>query len=160
MSALEAWLKQVGVGLQEVSKFKFQEGWKRKELPLFIMLLWSFNQDVLYFSYFLIVFCFVILISRRGLTWSTNLASFSETFLNDPVLSRLWFHKFVSAVSRIEAFSEQYDMFMQLDLHSEAYLIKAGEKFRMVLAPTLNLDGSDVTEYFIPVIYSSCGIHI
>ena len=48
--------------------------------------------------------------------------------------------------------SEQYDIFMQLDLHSEAYSIQTGEKFRMVLAPTLHLDGSEVTDYFIQVI--------
>ncbi|WJZ88231.1 hypothetical protein VitviT2T_007553 [Vitis vinifera] len=51
-------------------------------------------------------------------------------------------------VSRIEASSEQYDMFMQLDVNIEAYPIQAGEKFRMVLAPTLHLDGADVTDYF------------
>ncbi|RVW88511.1 DNA-directed RNA polymerases II and V subunit 8A [Vitis vinifera] len=52
------------------------------------------------------------------------------------------------SVSRIEASSEQYDMFMQLDVNIEAYPIQAGEKFRMVLAPTLHLDGADVTDYF------------
>ncbi|XP_057514798.1 DNA-directed RNA polymerases II, IV and V subunit 8B-like [Actinidia eriantha] len=50
-------------------------------------------------------------------------------------------------VSRIEAQSEEYDMHLQLDVNTEVYPICAGEKFRMALAPTLNLDGSAVTTY-------------
>lgn len=72
--------------------------------------------------------------------------------MNVSVLSSLQFHEFFSLVSRIEASSEQYDMFMQLDVNIEAYPIQAGEKFRMVLAPTLHLDGADVTDYFTQVI--------
>lgn len=84
------------------------------------------------------------------LTWLTDLAGFANVL--EYVLSSLQFHDFVSLVSRIEASSEQYDMFMQLDVNTEGYPIQAGEKFRMVLAPTLHLDGSDVTEYFTVVI--------
>ncbi|GFZ02715.1 hypothetical protein Acr_15g0013230 [Actinidia rufa] len=52
-------------------------------------------------------------------------------------------------VSRIEAQSEEYDMHLQLDVNTEVYPIRAGEKFRMALAPTLNLDGSAVTTYVV-----------
>ncbi|KAG5538902.1 hypothetical protein RHGRI_019446 [Rhododendron griersonianum] len=50
-------------------------------------------------------------------------------------------------VSRIEAQSEEKDMHIQLDVNTEVYPIRVGEKFRMALAPTLNLDGSAVTSY-------------
>ncbi|XP_059651744.1 DNA-directed RNA polymerases II and V subunit 8A-like [Cornus florida] len=50
-------------------------------------------------------------------------------------------------VSRIEAQSEEDDMLVLLDVQSEIYPINAGEKFRMVLAPTLNLDGTAVSSY-------------
>ncbi|GFS41667.1 hypothetical protein Acr_00g0075660 [Actinidia rufa] len=53
----------------------------------------------------------------------------------------------VYLVSRIEAQSEEYDMHLQLDVNTEVYPICAGEKFRMALAPTLNMDGSAVTTY-------------
>uniref|UniRef100_J3MH70 Uncharacterized protein n=2 Tax=Oryza brachyantha TaxID=4533 RepID=J3MH70_ORYBR len=45
-------------------------------------------------------------------------------------------------VSRIEARSEQFDMYMQLDVATEVYPMRPGDKFTMVLAPTLNLDGT------------------
>uniref|UniRef100_A0A5B6ZYW7 Putative Nucleic acid-binding, OB-fold n=1 Tax=Davidia involucrata TaxID=16924 RepID=A0A5B6ZYW7_DAVIN len=51
-------------------------------------------------------------------------------------------------VSRIEARSEQFDMYMQLDVNTEIYPIHVGEKFMMVLASTLNLDGTPDTGYF------------
>ncbi|KAK9155521.1 hypothetical protein Sjap_003001 [Stephania japonica] len=50
-------------------------------------------------------------------------------------------------VSRIEARSEQFDMYMQLDVSSE-YPLHVGEKFTMVLAPTLNLDGTPDTGFY------------
>ncbi|KAF7129529.1 hypothetical protein RHSIM_Rhsim10G0083500 [Rhododendron simsii] len=50
-------------------------------------------------------------------------------------------------VSCIEAQSEEKDMHIQLDVNTEVYPICVGEKFRMALAPTLNLDGSAVTSY-------------
>ncbi|CAK9185248.1 unnamed protein product [Ilex paraguariensis] len=55
-------------------------------------------------------------------------------------------------VSRIEAQSEEDDMYMQLDVNSDLYPMHIGEKYRMVLAQTLNLDGSAVTSYFPEVI--------
>ncbi|XAR54266.1 hypothetical protein NMG60_11029321 [Bertholletia excelsa] len=50
-------------------------------------------------------------------------------------------------VSRIEAHGEDCDTQMQLDLNTEIYPIHVGEKLRMVLAPTLNLDGTAVSSY-------------
>jgi len=47
--------------------------------------------------------------------------------------------------SRVEARSEQLDMYMQLDVATDVYPVLAGEKFNMVLAPTLNLDGTPDT---------------
>ncbi|XAR53164.1 hypothetical protein NMG60_11021597 [Bertholletia excelsa] len=53
-------------------------------------------------------------------------------------------------VSRIEATSEQLDMYMQLDVNTEIYPLHAGEKFMMVLASTLNLDGTPDSGYYNP----------
>ncbi|CAN6459423.1 unnamed protein product [Victoria cruziana] len=52
-------------------------------------------------------------------------------------------------VSRIEARSEQFDMFMLLDVNTEIYPLKVDDKFTMVLASTLNLDGSADSGYFM-----------
>lgn len=41
---------------------------------------------------------------------------------------------------------------MQLDINSELYPLKAGQKFTLVLAPTLNPDGTPDTGYYNPVI--------
>ncbi|KAK3000901.1 hypothetical protein RJ639_020361 [Escallonia herrerae] len=51
-------------------------------------------------------------------------------------------------VSRIEAVSEEYEVHVVLDVNSDLYPIQVGQRFRMVLAQTLNLDGSAVTSYF------------
>lgn len=51
-------------------------------------------------------------------------------------------------VSRIEAQSEQLDMYMQLDVNTEIYPMHAGEKFAMSLASTLDLDGTPDTGYY------------
>ncbi|KAK2971321.1 hypothetical protein RJ639_037954 [Escallonia herrerae] len=51
-------------------------------------------------------------------------------------------------VSRIEARSEQFDMYMQLDVNTEIYPMHVGDKFMMVLASTLNLDGTPDTGYY------------
>ncbi|KAI3895276.1 hypothetical protein C5167_024293 [Papaver somniferum] len=51
-------------------------------------------------------------------------------------------------VSRIEARSEQFDMFMHLDVNTEVYPLRTGDKFTMVLASTLSLDGTPDTGYF------------
>ncbi|KAF6145216.1 hypothetical protein GIB67_041411 [Kingdonia uniflora] len=53
-------------------------------------------------------------------------------------------------VSRIEAQSEQFDMFMQLDVNTEIYPLSVGEKFTMMLAPTLSLDGTPDTGFYAP----------
>lgn len=55
-------------------------------------------------------------------------------------------------VSRVEARSEQLDMYMQLDVATDVYPMQANEKFIMVLAPTLNLDGTPDTGYYTQVI--------
>ncbi|KAL6636521.1 hypothetical protein ACP70R_024093 [Stipagrostis hirtigluma subsp. patula] len=51
-------------------------------------------------------------------------------------------------VSRIEAHNEQLNMYMQLDVATEVYPMHVGDKFTMVLAPTLNLDGTPDTGFF------------
>ncbi|KAL3641589.1 DNA-directed RNA polymerases II and V subunit 8A [Castilleja foliolosa] len=53
-------------------------------------------------------------------------------------------------VSRISARSEQFDMLMHLDVNTEIYPMHPGEKFMMVLASTLNLDGTPDSGYFSP----------
>uniref|UniRef100_A0A1D1XXN8 DNA-directed RNA polymerases I, II, and III subunit RPABC3 n=1 Tax=Anthurium amnicola TaxID=1678845 RepID=A0A1D1XXN8_9ARAE len=51
-------------------------------------------------------------------------------------------------VSRIVAHSQQFDMDMELDVNTEVYPMHVGDKFTMVLAPTLSLDGTPDTGYF------------
>ncbi|RLN40067.1 hypothetical protein C2845_PM01G48680 [Panicum miliaceum] len=51
-------------------------------------------------------------------------------------------------VSRVEAKSEDSSIYMQLDVAIEVYPMRKGEKFKMVLASTLNLDGTPDTGYF------------
>ncbi|KAK9102483.1 hypothetical protein Sjap_019737 [Stephania japonica] len=51
-------------------------------------------------------------------------------------------------VSRIVAQSEQFDMYMKLDVNTEIYPLRVDEKFTMVLAPTLNLDGTPDTGFY------------
>ncbi|XP_039781166.1 DNA-directed RNA polymerases II and V subunit 8A-like [Panicum virgatum] len=51
-------------------------------------------------------------------------------------------------VSRVEAESEDSSIYMQLDVAIEVYPMQKGEKFKMVLASTLNLDGTPDTGYF------------
>lgn len=55
------------------------------------------------------------------------------------------------SVSRIEARSEQFDMYMQLDVNTEVYPMKPGDKFTMVLASTLSLDGTPDSGFFTQV---------
>ena len=45
-------------------------------------------------------------------------------------------------VSRIVAKSENYEMDLTLDIHSEMYPMEVHEKFALVLSPTLRTDGS------------------
>ncbi|XP_030528047.1 DNA-directed RNA polymerases II, IV and V subunit 8B [Rhodamnia argentea] len=53
-------------------------------------------------------------------------------------------------VTRIEARSERFDMFMHLDVNTEIYPIKEGQKFTMALATTLNPDGTPDTGFYTP----------
>jgi len=55
---------------------------------------------------------------------------------------------------------------MQLDVATDVYPVRAGEKFNMVLAPTLNLDGTPDTGYYTQVInlsifveFASCNLN-
>ncbi|KAL3537196.1 hypothetical protein ACH5RR_000562 [Cinchona calisaya] len=50
-------------------------------------------------------------------------------------------------VSRIDAKSEDGEIYMQLDVHSDLYPMRSKEKYRMVLSETLNFDGSAVSSY-------------
>ena len=54
-------------------------------------------------------------------------------------------------VSRISARSEQFDMLMHLDINTQIYPMRDGEKFMVVLAFTLNLDGTPDSGYYTPV---------
>ncbi|XVF23563.1 hypothetical protein REPUB_Repub13aG0049400 [Reevesia pubescens] len=51
-------------------------------------------------------------------------------------------------VTRIGAKSENYDMFMLLDVNTEIYPMIVGDRFQMVLAYTLNLDGTSDAGYY------------
>ncbi|KAM1056917.1 hypothetical protein ACFX13_031020 [Malus domestica] len=51
-------------------------------------------------------------------------------------------------VTRVEAKSETCEMFMHLDVNSEVYPMREGEKFSMALTSTINLDGTPDTGYF------------
>ncbi|RYR70101.1 hypothetical protein Ahy_A03g016618 isoform A [Arachis hypogaea] len=62
--------------------------------------------------------------------------------------------KYFDKVTRIEARSERFDMFMHLDINSEVYPLKVGQKCALLLVPTLNLDGTPDTGYYIGVIIS------
>ncbi|XP_017980757.1 PREDICTED: DNA-directed RNA polymerases II, IV and V subunit 8B isoform X3 [Theobroma cacao] len=53
-------------------------------------------------------------------------------------------------ITRIEARSQNCDMFMHLDVNSEIYPMHVGDKFTMALAHTLNLDGTPDTGYYTP----------
>ena len=45
-------------------------------------------------------------------------------------------------VSRVVGRGENYDMDIVLDVHSDLYKVAVGEKFSLVLAKTVNLDGT------------------
>ncbi|KAL8092042.1 DNA-directed RNA polymerases II and V subunit 8A-like [Apium graveolens] len=49
-------------------------------------------------------------------------------------------------VSRITARSEELDMSLVLDVNTEIYPVRVGDRFRMVLSKSLYPDGSTVTE--------------
>ncbi|CDP01497.1 unnamed protein product [Coffea canephora] len=52
-------------------------------------------------------------------------------------------------VNRIVAKSEQLDMYMHLDINTDIYPMRVGDKFLMGLASTLNLDGTPDSGYFV-----------
>ncbi|KAF5193630.1 Dna-directed rna polymerases ii and v subunit 8a [Thalictrum thalictroides] len=53
-------------------------------------------------------------------------------------------------VSRVEVEGEHFNTKMQLDVNTDIYPLHDNEKFTMVLAPTLSLDGTPDTGYFTP----------
>ncbi|KAJ4827387.1 hypothetical protein Tsubulata_007377 [Turnera subulata] len=53
-------------------------------------------------------------------------------------------------VSRIGARSEKLELFMLLDVNTEVYPVKEGDKFSVLITVTLNLDGSAETGYYNP----------
>ncbi|MED6221616.1 DNA-directed RNA polymerases II, IV and V subunit 8B [Stylosanthes scabra] len=57
--------------------------------------------------------------------------------------------KYFDKVTRIEARSERFDMFMHLDINSELYPLRVGQKFALKLVPTLNSDGTPDTGFYI-----------
>eukprot|EP00897_Mesotaenium_endlicherianum_P000132 jgi/Mesen1/10119/ME000075S09629 len=63
-------------------------------------------------------------------------------------------------VSRVVAHSEQLDMDMVLDVNSEVYPVQRGDKFTVVLAPTLSLDGVPDEGIFDQVGGGACGRHL
>ncbi|KAF8402307.1 hypothetical protein HHK36_013261 [Tetracentron sinense] len=96
---------------------------------------------------------FNLLIEMRDLGLMPNKAMYA--LLVNPVAcaGEVDFCICVSLVSRIEAQSEQFEMYMQLDVNTEIYPLNVGDKFTMVLAPTLSLDGTPDTGYFTQVSY-------
>ncbi|XP_044473897.1 DNA-directed RNA polymerases II, IV and V subunit 8B-like [Mangifera indica] len=53
-------------------------------------------------------------------------------------------------VCRIEARSQNCDMYMLLDVNVDIYPMRVGDKFALALAHTLNLDGTPDTGYYTP----------
>ncbi|KAL3615442.1 hypothetical protein CASFOL_041103 [Castilleja foliolosa] len=48
-------------------------------------------------------------------------------------------------VSRVIAKGEEDDCYLELDVHTELYPMLPGQKFRMLISATLNMDGSAVS---------------
>lgn len=57
----------------------------------------------------------------------------------------------IFSVTRVEAKSEKFDMYMHLDVNTDAYPLREGEKFSMALSSTLNEDGTPDTGYYTQV---------
>ncbi|KAL0375515.1 UNVERIFIED_CONTAM: DNA-directed RNA polymerases II and V subunitA [Sesamum radiatum] len=74
------------------------------------------------------------------------LSKFCEVYVRD-LFELKGFGNGVS-VSRINAESEDGDSFLELDVHTELYPMLPGQKYRMVISKTLNMDGSAVAGYF------------
>ncbi|KAL6498712.1 hypothetical protein OROGR_028259 [Orobanche gracilis] len=71
-----------------------------------------------------------------------------EEFHFDEIIKVLKFDNEVvyDKVSRVVALSEEND-YLELDVCTELYPMHPGEKFRMLISTTLNMDGSSVTAY-------------
>ncbi|OAY37772.1 DNA-directed RNA polymerases II and V subunit 8A [Manihot esculenta] len=76
----------------------------------------------------------------------SNIVLFEDIFVVDKLNPD---GKKFDKVSRIEAHSQNCDMFMHLDVNTEIYPMDVGDKFTMALAHTLNLDGTPDTGYYI-----------
>ncbi|XP_038689579.1 DNA-directed RNA polymerases II, IV and V subunit 8B-like [Tripterygium wilfordii] len=75
----------------------------------------------------------------------SNIILFEDIFVADKLDPD---GKKFAKVTRIEARSENCDMFMLLDVIAEIYPMRKGERFTMALADTLNLDGTPETGYY------------
>jgi hypothetical protein len=78
-----------------------------------------------------------------------QISAFILLQISDDVMPLLFNNVHVQ-VTRIEAHSEN-EMCMQLDVATEVYSMRVGDTFNMVLALTLNLDGSTDTGYYTQV---------
>lgn len=88
----------------------------------------------------------------HSMLWWHDYLVLQETFLLLFVFFILMLRYCASQVTRIEARSEKFDMFMHLDINSEIYPLKVGQKFALVLVSTLNPDGTPDTGYYTQVI--------
>ncbi|KAK0578030.1 hypothetical protein LWI29_003862 [Acer saccharum] len=77
----------------------------------------------------------------------SNIVLFEDIFVVDKIDPD---GKKFDKVSRIEARSQNCDMYMLLDVNTEVYRMRIGDKFTMALAHTLNLDGTPDTGYYTP----------
>ncbi|TXG48056.1 hypothetical protein EZV62_027350 [Acer yangbiense] len=77
----------------------------------------------------------------------SNIVLFEDIFVVDKIDSD---GKKFDKVSRIEGRSQNCDMYMLLDVNTEVYRMRIGDKFTMALAHTLNLDGTPDTGYYTP----------
>ncbi|XP_021907066.1 DNA-directed RNA polymerases II, IV and V subunit 8B-like [Carica papaya] len=78
---------------------------------------------------------------------SSNIVLFEDIFVVDKLDPD---GKKFDKVTRIEARSQNCDMFMHLDVNTEIYPMAVGDKFTMALAHTLNPDGTPDTGYYTP----------
>mmetsp|Transcript_35764 Transcript_35764/g.91304 ORF Transcript_35764/g.91304 Transcript_35764/m.91304 type:complete len:149 (-) Transcript_35764:23-469(-) len=56
-------------------------------------------------------------------------------------------------VSRFRARSDTYQMDLNLDVNIEIYPLEAGEKVKLALSSTLNVDGTPCTDSYDPQLY-------
>ncbi|XP_011006018.1 PREDICTED: DNA-directed RNA polymerases II, IV and V subunit 8B-like isoform X1 [Populus euphratica] len=76
---------------------------------------------------------------------SSNIIMFEDIFVVDKLDPD---GKKFDKVTRIEAHSQNCDMFMHLDVNTDVYPMFVNDKFTMALAHTLNLDGTPDTGYY------------